>query len=98
MERITDIKQLKPGDKIWSIDHFSANATIIEFVCIHPHNHEYSVFLNINYDGMPKFYNKRLQEDKWYRYDGTDACWNEIHDAEIVEHQKWIENLRGRLK
>ena len=38
MERITDIKQLKPGDKIWSIDHFSANATIIEFVCIHPHN------------------------------------------------------------
>lgn len=29
---------------------------------------------------------------------GTDACWNEIHDAEIVEHQKWIENLRGRLK
>lgn len=24
--------------------------------------------------------------------------WNEIHDAEIVEHQKWIENLRGRLK
>lgn len=32
------------------------------------------------------------------RWPILDACWNEIHDAEIVEHQKWIENLRGRLK
>ena len=62
MERITEIKQLKPGDKIWTINTFTGNVDIIEFVCEHPHNSEYSIFMDEKYDGMPKFYNKHLAD------------------------------------
>ena len=62
MEKITKIEQLKAGDKIWTINRFTGDVDIMEFVCIHPHNPAYSIFLNENYDGMPKFYNQRLTE------------------------------------
>ena len=94
MERITDISQLKAGDKIVSINGFDGRPKILEFVCIHPHNPEYSVFLNETYDGAPKFYNKRIQEEKWFRYD-SDA-WNEIHQMEIAWHKKRIKDLEER--
>lgn len=98
MERITEIKQLKPGDKIWTINTFSGMVDIIEFVCVHPHNPEYSIFLNGNYDGMPKFYNKHLAEGDYERYDNTDECWNRIHQAEIAWHQRKIGHIEERMK
>lgn len=98
MKRITDINELKPGDKIWSINTFTGNSEIIEFVCIHPHNDGYSVFLDINYDGMPKFYNKRLTEDEWYFFDNSNTCWNEIHNAKIAWHERKISHIKERLK
>lgn len=77
MERITNINQLKAGDKIINIkgDRYE----ILEFVCIHPHNDKYSVMLDINYDGVPKFYNPTLDTSKWYRYTGSESQWAEIH-------------------
>lgn len=51
MEKITSISQLKKGDKIWTINTFSGMVDILEFLCVHPHNEEYSIFLNENYDG-----------------------------------------------
>ena len=78
MERITEIKQLKPGDKIWTINVFTGNADIIEFVCEHPHNSEYSIFLNENYDGMPKFYNKHLTDAEYYRGQLIKEGWKYI--------------------
>lgn len=97
MERITEIKQLKPGDKIWTINTFTGNADIIEFVCVHPHNPEYSIFLNENYDGMPKFYNKHLTDAEYYRYDASKECWNSIYEAEIAWHGRRIGHLEGRM-
>lgn len=35
LEKVTDITQLKPGDKIISI---GVTSEILEFLCIHPHN------------------------------------------------------------
>ena len=98
MERITEIKKLKPGDKIWTIDTFSGRVDIIEFVCIHPHNAEYSIFLNSTYDGMPKFFNERLKDGNYELYDGSDECWLRIHKAEIDWHKKSIECIEARIK
>jgi len=74
------------------------NAEILEFVCIHPHNSEYSIFLNSCEDGMPKFYNKRLEKENFYLYDGSSVCWEEIHIAEITETKKHEMYLEERLR
>lgn len=97
MKRITDIKELKPGDKIWHINKFNGNADILEFVCIHPHNEAYSIFLDINYDGMPKFYNDRIKEEEYFLYDGTNKCWECMHLAEQTWYKRQIQYLEERL-
>ena len=70
-ERVTNVLQLQPQDKIWSIEILTGRVVIIEFVCVHPHNENYSVFLNENHDGLPKFYNEKLEKEEWWRYDGS---------------------------
>ena len=98
MERITEIKQLKPGDKIWTINTFTGAVDIIEFVCVHPHNPEYSIFLNGNYDGMPKFYNRHLKDAEYERYDGSDECWTRIHLAELGWHRRRMSHIEERMR
>lgn len=93
MEKITSISQLKKGDKIWTIDTLSGKVDILEFLCIHPHNEEYSIFLNENYDGMPKFYNKNLTDGDYERYDGSGDCWVRIHAKEIEWHKRRIQDI-----
>ena len=68
MKEITNISQLNKGDKIWRIQN-DTHIEIIEFLCIHPYCPEYSLFIDSSKDGMPKFYNKRLETSKWYLYD-----------------------------
>jgi len=101
MERITDIKELKPGQQIWHINQMTGNFEIMEFVCIHPHNEAYSVFLNQNYDGMPKFYNKNLENEAYYPYDGSASCWDNIYNAQKDWHNmkiRWIEQRESRRR
>ena len=85
MERVTSIDQLKAGDKIARV--WNGEIKIIEFLCRHPHNKEYSLFLNSTYDGMPKFYNKRLVEEKWYLFTGTNEDWDEVYTMRIEDMQ-----------
>lgn len=85
-ERVTNVLQLQPQDKIWSIEMLTGRVVIIEFVCVHPHNENYSVFLNDNHDGLPKFYNEKLEKEEWWRYDGSIECWREIY----TEQKKWV--------
>ena len=60
MKRITEISQLTKGDVIVIIvDHKIVKR---EFVCVHPHNNKYSLFLNELQDGCPKFYNENLKK------------------------------------
>jgi len=96
-QQITNIEQLKKGDKIWIIGP-DGLIKIMEFVCIHPHNPEYSIFLNSCYDGMPKFYNKRLSEEHFELYDGSDECWERMYLAEIEEHKRRIQVIESRLQ
>ena len=71
----------------------------IEFLCIHPYNEEYSLFLNQNKDGMPKFYNKRLKDEEWYLYDRKDN-FNEEIDMRIEllnKHINELKSLKGNI-
>lgn len=86
MERITNINQLQKGDKIAKISY--DKVTVLEFVCIHPHSEEYSIFLNELYDGCPKFLNKNLKKEEWYRYKGQ---WQEIYDMQIEKLKERID-------
>ena len=61
MKRITNIKQLKPGNKIFTVNS-DGLLEILEFREIHPHSDDYSLFLNEDNDGMHKFFNKTLDE------------------------------------
>lgn len=94
MKRIIDISELKPGDIIWRIKN-DIDVEAIEFLCIHPHNDAYSLFIDMNKDGMPKFYNKRLQDSKYYLYDKDSE--KDIAKERIRIAEKRLYNLKRDL-
>lgn len=96
MKRITNISQLKPGNKIFTVNHDGSHE-ILEFREIHPHHDGYSLFLNENQDGMHKFYNKTLEDKEYYLYDDSDECWKFIYKRRIAEHNRLIDCLEERL-
>ena len=65
MERITDINDLKPGQKIISFNRGEVNR--YEFLMIHPHNPEYILCLNSIQDGV-KIYSKTVYENFFTNY------------------------------
>lgn len=93
-ERITNISQLKKGDKIWTIK--GDEWQILEYVEMHPHNDSYALMMNMNKD-CPKFYLKDLETYEWYRYDGTPACWRDIWNAEREYHLKEYNRLTKKI-
>lgn len=85
MKRITEISQLTKGDVIVIIvDHKIVKR---EFVCVHPHNDKYSIFLNEYHDGCPKFYNENLKFKGWYLFTNSKEDWKELN-AMMVEDLK----------
>ena len=96
MKRITNINQLKPGNKIFTVNH-DGSLEILEFREIHPHSDDYSLFLNENKDGMHKFYNKTLEDREYYLYDDSDECWIFIYKRKIAEHNRIIDSIEKRL-
>ena len=96
MKRITNISQLKPGNKIFTVNHDGSHE-ILEFREIHPHHDGYSLFLNENKDGMHKFYNKTLEDKEYYLYDDSDECWKFIYKREIAEHKRLIDSIEERM-
>ena len=98
MKRITNINQLKPGNKIFTINH-DGLLEILEFREIHPHSDEYSLFLNENNDGTHKFFNKTLENKnrEYYLYDDSDECWKFIYEREIAEHKRLIGSIEERM-
>lgn len=94
MKIIRNINELKPGDRIIKIEFNSIE--IQEFLCIHPHNENYSLFLDFNLDGMKKFYNPRIKKERWYLY--SDNEWNEIRKKQIEELQYKIAYYQSLLK
>lgn len=95
MERITNVSQLNKGDVIVNVK--GDVITVLEFREIHPHNDAYSVMLNSNQDGAPKFYNKRLEAEEWYLYTSAKQ-WSEFHQMVIDNLNKEIEHHKERIK
>lgn len=96
MKRITNINQLKPGNKIFTVNR-DGSLEILEFREIHPNNDNYSLFLNENQDGMHKFFNKTLEDREYYLYDISDECWKFIYEREIAEHKSIIASIEERM-
>lgn len=96
MKRITNINQLKPGNKIFTVN-YNGSLEILEFREIHPNNDNYSLFLNENQDGMHKFFNKTLEDREYYLYDDSDECWKFIYEREIAEHKHLISSIEERM-
>ena len=98
MKRITNINQLKPGNKIFTFNH-DGLLEILEFREIHPHSDDYSLFLNENNDGMHKSFNKTLENKnrEYYLYDDSDECWKFIYEREIAEHKRLIASIEERM-
>ena len=95
MKRITDISELKQGDKIWRVKN-DIDIEIIEFLCVHPYNKEYSLFINMNKDGMPKFYNRRLQDSEYYLYEKKSN--KDIEKERIRVASLRLKNLKLRYE
>lgn len=96
MKRITNINQIKPGNKIFTVNR-DGSLEILEFREIHPNNDNYSLFLNENQDGMSKFFNKTLEDREYYLYDNSDECWKFIYEREIAEHKRLIGSIEERM-
>lgn len=96
MKRITNINQLKPGNKIFTVNH-NGSHEILEFREIHPNKDNYSLFLNENQDGMHKFFNRTLEDREYYLYDNSDECWKFIYEREIAEHKSLISSIEERM-
>ena len=96
MKRITNISQLKSGNKIFTVNHDGSHE-ILEFREIHPHHDGYSLFLNENKDGMHKFYNKTLEDNEYYLYDDSNECWKFIYEREIAKHKRLIDSIEERM-
>ncbi len=96
MERITDISQLKTGDKIVRVWH--SQIQIIEFLCVHPHHKKYSLFLDENGNGMPKFYNPRLNEEEWYLFDNSYKNWEEVYCMKIEQTERELKFYREYIE
>ena len=79
--RVNSFSELKAGEKIWTIRR-NGTFEILEFVkTIDESFGNYAIFLNMNKDGMPKFYKGRLKDEKWYRYEDNATTWYHIYSA-----------------
>lgn len=99
--RVNSFDELKPGEKIWSINR-NGSFEIIEFVnTIDESFGNYAIFLNMNKDGMPKFYKGRLKDETWYRYEDYETTWYYIYSAQAIFHEteaKYYKELAERKK
>lgn len=96
MKRITEISQLTKGDIIVTIIDYKFVKR--EFVCVHPHNDKYSIFLNELQDGCPKFYNDNLNLKEWYLFTNSKEDCEELNAMLVEELKKRISFYEQRSK
>ena len=87
MEKLTNISQLKQGDRFTHIDADGFNE--YEFLCIHPHNPAYILAIDGLTQDAPKLYIKDIVKDNSGYYFGT-------FDSHFV-NRKHIDFLKERI-
>ena len=85
--RVNSFSELKAGEKIWSINR-NGSFEILEFVKILDESFgNYAIFLNMNKDGIPKFYKGRLTDEEWYKYEDNETTWYHIYYAQAIFYE-----------
>lgn len=80
--RVHSFSDLKPGEKIWSINSNGA-PYMLEFVKpLEAPVDGYAIFLNVIQDGTPKFYEGRFEKEKWYKCEDIETTWYHIYSAQ----------------
>lgn len=96
MKRITDIKELKPGDRIVSIQNL--NIVTLQYICVNPNHEDLSIVLELNTgDANSRFLNGGLQEYEWYLYNNTETEWREVAVMRMEKLKQEIENTKAFL-
>ena len=80
--RVNSFNELKEGDKIWSIRN-DGTPIMLEFVKpLKAPVDGYGIFLNVIRDGIPKFYEGRFKDEKWYKCEDNETTWYHIYSAQ----------------
>lgn len=93
MERITNINDLMPGQKLTSIN--GDKVTCYEFLMIHPHNPEYILCLNHTQDGV-KIYSETVYE-KFFTDCSQEEILEKIREYHL-EEAEWCSQKIQALK
>lgn len=94
MEKLTDINQLKPGDKFTYIDAYSFKE--YEFLCVHPHNQKYILAIDGFTKDAPKLYiNDIVKENSGYYLGAFDREF--VTQTRIELLKQHIQHLEARL-
>ena len=97
MKRITSITELKSGDKIicpkWD--------KLVIRIFVQPLNgivkdSLYSIMLDENYDGVPKFFNENLAMSEWYLWE-TTADYYEIRARQCELMEERLHRFKERV-
>ena len=96
MKRITDIKELKPGDRIVSIHNL--NVVTLQYIGANPNHEDLSIVLELSTgNANSRFINGALQENEWYLYNDTKTERREVAVMRMEKLKQEIENTKAFL-
>lgn len=96
MKRITDIKELKPGDRIVSIKDL--NIVTLQYIGANPHHNDLSIVLELSTgNANSRFLNGALKVYEWYLYNDTKTEWREVAVMRMEKLKQEIENTKAFL-
>lgn len=92
MERLNNISQLKKGVRFYIV--YKDKISGYEFLCVHPHNENYILALDIITQDAPKLYIPTLLGGEVYVGEYDSKFFLKI---EIEYHKKEISSLKERI-
>lgn len=95
MRQITDIKQLKKGDRIATL--CEGKIKFLTYIQEHPYNSEYSLMMNADKD-CEKFYNRLFGIDAYYYFSNSKEDWNDLYQLQIEWFERRINRIREQQK
>ena len=94
--RVHSFSDLKPGEKIWSINSNGA-PYMLEFVKpLEAPVDGYAIFLNVIQDGTPKFYEGRFEKENWYKCEDIETPWYHIFSAQAKFYRNAAKECKER--
>lgn len=96
MKQIHSFDELQPGQRIFCVEN--ERLVILKFLCKHPCNDNYALFLDENYEPIKKVYRSVMEENFWFIFEHTDDVWSYIYETKMEYHEKEFYRLREKLR